>query len=171
VTRFESDICVIGGGISAAFLAQKLTELNPNVHITVVEAGRRLFDAENRMRNRQRSLVYGENPWPGDFIEDQGGTGVITRTMAVGGSAMHWQGHANRFSAEDLRLHSLYGLAVDWPVSWDELEPYCCEAERRIGVSGEPSPHPEDKRSQPYPMAPMPLTYNLAEMKSWASGR
>jgi quinoprotein glucose dehydrogenase len=168
VTRFESDVCVIGGGISAAFLAQTLTERNPNLHITVVEAGRRLFDAENRMRNRQRSLLYGENPWPGDFIEDQGGTGIVTRTMAVGGSAMHWQGHANRFSAEDLRLGSLYGLAVDWPLSWGDLEPYCCEAERRIGVSGEPSPHVEDQRSQPYPMPPMPLTYNLAEMKTWA---
>jgi quinoprotein glucose dehydrogenase len=88
--------------------------------------------------------------------------------MAVGGAAMHWQGHANRFSAEDLRLRSMYGLATDWPLSWEELEPYCSEAERRIGVSGAPGPHPEDKRSEPYPMPPMPLTYNLAEIKTWA---
>ena len=166
--RFESDVCIIGGGISAALMAQKLTELKPDLSITIVEAGKRLFDAQNRMGYRQRSLLYGENPWPGDFIEDQGGTGVITRTMTVGGSAMHWQGHANRFSEEDLRLHSLYGLAVDWPIEWTELEKYCSEAEDRIGVSGEPSPYPEDKRSRPYPMQPMPLTYNLAEIKLWA---
>ena len=166
--RFESDICIIGGGITAALMAQKLAELKPDLSITIVEAGRRLFDTENRMNYRRRSLQYGENPWPGDFIEDQGGTGVITRTMAVGGSAMHWQGHANRFSEEDLRLQSLYGLAVDWPIQWAELEKYCCEAENRIGVSGEFSPYPEDKRSQPYPMPPMPLTYNLAEIKGWA---
>ena len=166
--RFESDVCIIGGGISAIFAAQKLAELKPNLSITIVEAGRRLFDSGNRMSYRQRSLLYGENAWPGDFIEDQGGAGVISRTMAVGGSAMHWQGHANRFSEEDLRLHSLYGLAVDWPVEWAELEKYCCEAERRIGVSGEPSPHPEDKRSEPYPMPLMPLTYNLVEIKAWA---
>ena len=168
MARFESDICIIGGGISAVFLAQKLSELKPNLSITIVEAGKRLFDAENRMSYRRRSLLYGENSWPGDFIDDQGGTGVITRTMAVGGSAMHWQGHANRFSEEDLRLHSLYGLAVDWPLEWAELEKYCCEAESRIGVSGEPSPQAEDKRSQPYPMPQMPLTYNLAEIKAWA---
>jgi choline dehydrogenase-like flavoprotein len=166
--RFESDVCIIGGGISAVFMAQKLLELKPNLSITVVEAGKRLFDSENRMNYRRRSSLYGENAWPGDFIEDQGGAGVITRTMAVGGSAMHWQGHANRFSEEDLRLRSLYGLATDWPIDWPELEKYSCEAERRIGVSGQPSPHPGDKRSEPYPMTLMPLTYNLAEIKAWA---
>jgi choline dehydrogenase-like flavoprotein len=168
VPRFESDVCIIGGGISAVFLAQKLSELKANLNITIVEAGKRLFDAENRMNYRRRSSLYGENAWPGDFIEDQGGTGVISRTMAVGGSAMHWQGHANRFSEEDLRLHSLYGLATDWPLKWAELEKYCCEAERRIGVSGNLSPHEGDKRSEPYPMPLMPLTYNLAEIKIWA---
>ncbi len=166
--RFESDVCIIGGGISAVFMAQKLSELKPNLTITIVEAGKRLFDVENRMNYRRRASLYGENAWPGDFIADQGGAGVISRTMAVGGSAMHWQGHANRFSEEDLRLHSLYGLAVDWPLEWGELEKYCCEAERRIGVSGEASPHAEDKRSEPYPMPLMPLTYNLAEIKAWA---
>lgn len=165
---FESDVCILGGGISAAFLAEKLCELKPGISITVVEAGKRLFDLQNRMEYRRRSIVYGENQWPGDFIEDQAAEGMVTRTMAVGGSAMHWQGHANRFSAEDLRLRSMYGLAVDWPLSWQELEPYLGETERRIGVAGDPSPHPEDKRSEPYPMAAMPLTYNLEQMKIWA---
>lgn len=166
--RFESNVCIIGAGISAALLAQKLSELKPGLDIIVVEAGKRLFDLENRMNYRRRSLQYGENPWPGDFIADQAAEGIITRTMAVGGSAMHWQGHANRFSEEDLRPRSLYGLAVDWPLSWAELEKYCCEAERRIGVSGEPSPHAEDRRTEPYPMPPMPLTYNLVQIRSWA---
>lgn len=164
----ESDVCVIGGGISAALVAERLAELKPGTSVTVVEAGRRLFDAENRMEYRRRSIRYGENQWPGDFIEDQAAEGIISRTMAVGGSAMHWQGHANRFSAEDLRLKSLYGLAVDWPLSWEELEPYLGDAERRIGVAGEASPHAEDARSAPYPMPPIPLTYNLEQIKQWA---
>src|SRR5262245_4306768 len=166
--RFESDVCILVGGISAAFLAEKLSELKPGLSITVVEAGKRLFDLENRMAHRRRSIIYGENQWPGDFIEDQAPEGMITRTMAVGGSAMHWQGHANRFSREDLRLKSMYGLATDWPLSWEELEPFLGEAERRIGVAGEPSPHPEDARSEPYPMTPIPLTYNLEQIKQWA---
>lgn len=166
--RVESDVCIIGGGISAALLAQKLLELKPGLDIVVVEAGKRLFDLENRMKYRRRAILYGENAWPGDWIPDQDATGIVSRTMAVGGAAMHWQGHINRFSEEDLRLRSMYGLAVDWPITWTDLEKYLCEADRRIGVSGEPSPHPEDRPSQPYPMSPMPLTYNLAEIQKWA---
>jgi choline dehydrogenase-like flavoprotein len=168
VLRVESDVCIIGGGISAALLAQKLSELKPGVDIVVVEAGKRLFDVENRMNYRRRAILYGENAWPGDWIPDQAADGIVTRTMAVGGSAMHWQGHINRFSEEDLRLRSMYGLAADWPLSWRDLERYLCEADRRIGVSGEPSPHPEDKRSLPYPMSAMPLSYNLLEIRKWA---
>jgi quinoprotein glucose dehydrogenase len=163
----ESDICIIGGGISAAMLSRKLLELRPGASINVVEAGNRLFDLEHRMEYRRRSLLYGENAWPGDFIEDQSGAGVVSRTMAVGGLALHWGGTCNRFSEEDLRLKSMYGLYVDWPIEWNELEPFYCEAERRIGVNGEPSPLPEDWRSEPYPMAPMVPSHNLIELKKW----
>lgn len=166
--RIETDVCVIGGGITAALLAQKLTELKPGIGVIVIEAGKRLFDAENRVLYRRRMLEYGEHAWPGDFIEDQAAKGIISRSMAVGGSALHWGGVCNRFSEEDLRLKSLYGLAVDWPLTWAELERYYCEAERRIGVSGEESPLPEDRRSEPYPMPGMPLSYNLRQLKTWA---
>src|SRR4029077_10987087 len=161
-------ICIIGGGITSAMLAQKLSALKPNVSITVVEAGRSISDVQNRGRYRQRAIEYGEHPWPDDFIEDQQGTGTISMTMAVGGLALHWGGACNRFSEEDLRLKSMYGLAVDWPIEWNELERYYVEAERRLNVSGEPSPHPEDKRSQPYPQGPIPLSYNLQILKTWA---
>ena len=166
--RYDSDIVIIGGGITAALVAQKLLELKPSASIIVVEAGKRLFDFENRLKYRQRNLDYGENMWPGDFVADQSARGVISRTMAVGGSALHWGGVCNRFSEEDTRLKSLYGLAVDWPIEWKELEQYYCEAERRIGVSGEPSPLPEDWRSEPYPMKAMPMTWNLIQLKAWA---
>jgi quinoprotein glucose dehydrogenase len=164
----ESDVCIIGAGISSAMLAQKLSELRPHLSITIVEAGRSIFDFENRFTYRERMIKYGENPWPGDFIEDQAAAGIISRTMAVGGQALHWGGTCNRFSEEDLRLKSQYGLYVDWPIEWAELEKFCCEAERRLGVSGEPSPFPEDRRSEAYPMAPMPLTWNLQQLKTWA---
>jgi glucose dehydrogenase len=168
MTRFESDVCIIGGGISSAMLAQKLSELRPGAKIIVVEAGKRLFDLDKRMEYRRRFLDYGENPWPGDFIEDQAAQGIISRSMAVGGSALHWGGTCNRFSEEDLRLKSMFGLATDWPIEWTELEKFYCEAERRLGVSGETSPLPEDRRSEPYPMAAMTMTHNLIELKKWA---
>src|SRR6266851_3354696 len=164
---YESDVCIIGAGITSAMLAQKLSDLRPGLSITVVEAGRSIFDLENRFKYRDRMIKYGENPWPGDFIEDQSSAGGVSRTMAVGGQALHWGGTCNRFSEEDLRLKSMYGLYVDWPLEWAELEKFYCEAETRLGVSGEPSPFPADKRSEPYPMGPMPITWNLRALKNW----
>jgi choline dehydrogenase-like flavoprotein len=167
MARHEADVCIIGGGISAALLAWKLSERRPGTSIIIVEAGDRALDAQKRWGQRERMLGYGENPWPGDCIEDQAADGIISRTMVVGGSAMHWGGVTNRFSAEDTRLHSMFGLAVDWPLPWPELERYYCEAERRIGVSGEASPLPEDARSEPYPMPGMALSWNLRQLKEW----
>src|SRR5262245_32918385 len=164
----ETDTLIIGGGITSAMLAQKLAELRPGRKITIVEAGRSIFDTQNRGRYRERAMEYGEHPWHDDYIEDQQAAGIISLTMAVGGLALHWGGACNRFSEEDLRLKSLYGLAVDWPLEWADLEKYYCEAERRLNVSGEPSPHPEDRRSEPYPQLPIPLSYNLQVLKAWA---
>ena len=168
MARFESDVVIVGGGITAALVSQKLAELKPGISIIVVEAGKRLFDFENRFEYRERNLEYGENQWPGDFVADQGGRGIISRSMAVGGSALHFGGVCNRYSEEDTRLKSMFGLAVDWPLEWKDLEKHYCEAERRMGVSGEPSPLKEDWRSEPYPMPAMPMTYNLIQLKSWA---
>ncbi|HET9371184.1 MAG TPA: GMC family oxidoreductase [Vicinamibacterales bacterium] len=168
MARHEADVVIVGGGITAAMVAEKLAELRPEWSVIAVEAGKRLFDAENRMRYRQRGRDYGENNWPGDFVEDQSARGVISRTMAVGGSALHWGGVCNRFSEEDTRLKSMYGLAVDWPIEWADLEKHYCEAERRLGVSGEPGPLAEDRRSEPYPMPAMPMTFNLIQLKAWA---
>ena len=127
----ETDICIIGGGITSAMLAERLSELRPGVGIVVVEAGRSIFDAQNRGRYRERAIQYGEHPWPGDYLEDQTADGIISMTMAVGGLALHWGGACNRFSEEDLRLKSMFGLATDWPLEWRELERYYGDAERR----------------------------------------
>ena len=97
----------------------------------VVEAGDTFFDAKKRWTQRDRMVAYGENPWPGDYIADQAAAGAVSRSMVLGGQAMHWGGVTNRFSEEDTRLKSMFGLAVDWPIGWTELERYYCDAERR----------------------------------------
>jgi len=164
----ESDVCVIGGGITAAMLIERMANLKPGLRITVVEAGRSIFDRENRGSYHRRALDYGEHPWHDDYIEDQQAKGMISMTMAVGGQALHWGGACNRFSEEDLRLKSLYGLADDWAIDWPELEKYYVQAEHRLNVAGDPSPYPEDRRSGPYRQPAMPLSYNLQVLKKWA---
>ncbi|MGE3274643.1 MAG: GMC oxidoreductase [Vicinamibacterales bacterium] len=164
----ESDVCIIGGGITSAMLCEKLAALRPGIRITVVEAGKTIFDFENRGRYRQRALDYGEHPWHEDYIEDQQAKGIISMTMALGGLALHWGAACNRFSVEDTRLRSMYGLAVDWPIEWADLERCYVEAEQRLNVAGEPSPYAGDERSAPYPQPPVPLSWNLQVLKGWA---
>ena len=167
---YEADLCIVGAGITGTMLAAKLAQ-ERQLSIVVVEAGDKLFDLEKRFEHRQRYLDYGENWWPGDFIEDQAAEGIISRTMAAGGQALHWAATAPRYSREDFRIRSLYGVGGDWPVSYEELEPYYCEAERRIGVAGAQGPESEgwDPRSEPYPMEAFPLDYNQKGLRDWAS--
>src|SRR5260370_26523540 len=97
---YESDVCIIGAGITSAMLAQKLSELRPGLSITVVEAGRSIFDLENRFKYRDRMIKYGENPWPGDFIEGTSSTGAVSRTRAVGSQAWRCVGTSTRLSRQ-----------------------------------------------------------------------
>jgi glucose dehydrogenase len=163
----ECDVCVIGGGITAAMVAERLTE-SRDAKVVVIEAGNRLFNLEERFARRERFLRYGENPWPDDHVQGQTGKGIQSRTMAVGGLALHWGGTTPRFTPEDLRLRSLYGVYEDWPIAWEDLEPFYQEAEERIGVAGVAGPAPYDPRSSDYPMPALPLSYNLERLRAWA---
>jgi glucose dehydrogenase len=166
VRIIESDVCIIGAGITAAMVAEKLAE-EREARIVVVEAGGHSTPFRERARMRQRELAYGDNPWIDDHIPDQSARGIMSRSMSVGGLAMHWGGTTPRFSPEDFRVRSLYGIGDDWPLSYEELEPYYQEAEERIGVAGEPGPPELDPRSRPYPMPAIPLSYNLQRLREW----
>jgi quinoprotein glucose dehydrogenase len=163
----ESDVVILGAGISAAMVADKLAE-ESEASILVVEAGDKIFNLADRFHHRERFLKYGENPWPNDHIRGQKALGAISRSMAVGGLALHWGAASPRFTPEDFRVQSLYGVGTDWPIGYDDLDPYYQEAEEKIGVAGEQGPPDYDPRSKPYPMPPMPLSYNSVLLKEWA---
>jgi choline dehydrogenase-like flavoprotein len=55
--RVEADVVLIGGGITAAMAAARITEKKPGLRVIVIEAGQRLFDFENRMAQRERYLA------------------------------------------------------------------------------------------------------------------
>lgn len=164
----EADICIIGSGISAAMAADRLAG-EREVSIVVVEGGDEPAPLADRARLRRRFLDYGEDPWPRDHIDGMEVDGIQSRSMGLGGLAMHWGGVTPRFSPDDFRLRSLYGVGDDWPISYEELEPFYYEAEERMGVSGEQGPPELDPRTRPFPMPPLPLTYNLAILKEVAA--
>ncbi len=162
----ECDICIIGSGITAAMVAERLAD-ERDVRIVVVEAGDETLPLEQRFQHRERYLAYGENPWPDDHLEDQTADDIQSRSMQVGGLAMHWGGVTPRFSPEDFRVKSLYGIGDDWPITYEELDPFYQEAEERMGIAGEQGPPELDPRSRPYPLPALPLTYNLQILRDW----
>lgn len=60
----------------------------------------------------------------------------IQRAKGVGGTTLHYQGEAHRFSPFGFETMSLYGVAEDWPISYKDLEPYYDKAETLLGVAG-----------------------------------
>jgi choline dehydrogenase-like flavoprotein len=76
----------------------------------------------------------------------------------------------HRLKPKDFRLLSEYGPIdganiVDWPISYEELEPYYTKVEKMVGVSGKVVPHsqqePRSTPDFPYP----PLAENV--FSSW----
>ncbi len=164
----ESDICIIGSGITAALIAEKISD-ERDARIVVVEAGEDNPPLERRFALRDRYLQYGENPWPNDHIDGYSADNIQSRSMQVGGLAMHWGGVTPRFSPEDFTVKSLYGVGDDWPLTYDDLDPFYQEAEERMGIAGEQGPQQLDPRLKPYPLPPLPLSYNLELLKAWGS--
>ena len=165
----ESDVVIIGSGISAAMVADKLARTT-NRSIVVVEAGDDVPAMKDRAGLRDRFQAYGENPWPHDHLDGFEIEGPLqSRSMLVGGLGMHWGGVTPRFSPDDFRHRTLFGVGDDWPISYDELDPYYQEAEELMGVAGEQGPAEMDPRSKPFPLPALPLTYNLQLLKEWAT--
>lgn len=165
----ESDVCIIGSGITAAMLADHLARTT-SATILVVEAGDETVPLPQRAAMRERFLRYGESPWGRDHLEGYEIEGPLqSRSMQVGGLAMHWGAVTPRFSPEDFRQHSLFGVGTDWPISYEDLEPFYDEAEAVMGVAGEQGPPDLDPRAKPFAMPALPLTYNLELLKAWAA--
>jgi glucose dehydrogenase len=167
----DADILIVGSGITAALMAARLSETTKRA-ITVVEAGKPSTPFADRTKARARYLAYGESPWKQDHLDDQNAYGTtwgFSPSMHVGGLAMHWGGVSPRYSPEDFRLKSLYGVGDDWPFTYDELDPFYQEAEERMGVAGEQGPVALDPRGKPYPLPPLPVNYNLKQLQQFAT--
>ena len=91
--------------------------------------------------------------------------GVNNLPSTVGGGGFHADGKLPRFREVDFHARSELGPidgsdVVDWPLDYDELEPYYAAAEQLVGVAGDHTGNPFAAwRSGPYPMPPGPDMY------------
>ncbi len=173
----SADFVVIGSGIIGALLARKLALAGASV--LMLEAGPLVTRAElvARFRNSPRRSdwmsPYPPAPWAPHPVYQPEDNGYMVHAgpypykaeyiRQVGGTTWHWAAQAWRNVPNDFHIHSLYGVGVDWPFGYDELEPYYQEAEEIMGVSG--APNTGSPRSKPFPMEPVAEVWAMRRLR------
>lgn len=91
----------------------------------------------------------------GSYTADLASEAVVR----VGGAGSAWSALATRMTPVDFRTRSARGFGDDWPITYDDLEPWYGLAEERIGVAGTDADNPwAPPRSRPYPLPAFGLT-------------
>lgn len=157
----RADVLVIGSGAAGAAVAWRLAELGAKVVCLEqgdwVEIGDYPSTRPNYEIQRRRGQ-FNFNPnvrkRPEDYpVTDAGGNPAgVMMFNAVGGTTIHWSGHFPRFHPSDFRVKTLDGVADDWPIRYEDLEPYYDLNDRMMGVSGlmgDPANPPRSPRPTP----------------------
>lgn len=174
----DYDVIVIGAGAGGGVAAAELAAAGARV--LLLERARPMRTSELRSNHLQgkRMQVYDPTAGPGAgsprILERPDGSEQILHSdgdggeyglvaMTLGGGTRLWQGVSWRFHEEDFAMASTYGrpegsTLSDWPITYDELEPYYDRVEWELGVSGDASSDVSrrTRRSRPYPMPPLP---------------
>jgi choline dehydrogenase-like flavoprotein len=171
------DAIVVGAGAGGGVAASVLT--SAGLRVLLLERGEILGYEQignDHLRNFRLSR-YGLNTPPD--LEDDGvrvhvDAGGVERVVppwdpgfgalpyTVGGGTRLYQGMAWRLTPRDFHLATTHGVPdgsslADWPLGYDELEPFYTRVEQEIGVSGDGAAHRnQGARSAAYPMPPLP---------------
>jgi choline dehydrogenase-like flavoprotein len=161
------DFVIVGSGAAGGILAKELS--TAGFQVVVLEQGPRLTEADfthdefgvfSQYRHTN-SLFTQPQTFRATANDEAKKSLPLTYGRLVGGSNAHftanfWRLHPSDFN-EASRLGGVPGTGLaDWPITYEELEPYYSKAEWELGVSGEPGPF-DAPRSRPYPMPPLPV--------------
>ncbi len=170
----DYDVCIIGSGAGGGPVA--LTLARAGYSVVVLEKGPWFSDNDfykDELACCRRSVYtpklideqhviedtdsYGN--WVGEATSDSGWD--FWNGNCVGGSSNLMSGFFYRLKPEDFRLRSEFGAikganVVDWPISYDDLEPYYTMVETEVGVSGVFTQHPfaEPRSTKDFPYPP-----------------
>jgi choline dehydrogenase-like flavoprotein len=151
------DVIVVGSGAAGGQTAYTLSM--EGVKVLMLEAGRKyvpeqetpMFQTPDQAPLRGASTpekVFGfydatiDGGWtvPGEpYVQstnDPHGRFAWWRSRMLGGRTNHWGRISLRNGPYDFRPHSRDGLGFDWPISYEDMEPYYDKVERLIGVYG-----------------------------------
>lgn len=148
------DVCIIGSGAGGAPIAYELS--NAGFNVVVLEKGKE-YKEEDFTKDEvgvcRREMFTPPLKEEQHVINERVEDGGITRHVGsesgwnfwngsmVGGSSNLMSGYFHRMKPNDFKLESVYGKieganVVDWPISYEDLEPYYEKVERVVGVSG-----------------------------------
>jgi len=167
---------VVGAGAAGGIVAKELS--TAGLSVVLLERGKWYTANDCRkddLRN-QRTTVLGNAFGPEDegnprvVVDSTGAAQVVlpsegayqNNAACVGGGTLSYGAQAWRYMPQDFRMKSIYGAPTgssleDWPISYDDLEPFYDKAEYEIGVSGDYSGTPfHGPRRRDLPMPPLP---------------
>ncbi|WP_448213505.1 GMC family oxidoreductase [Colwellia sp. MEBiC06753] len=172
------DICIVGSGAGASPVAYTLAKAGAKV--LVLEKGPWLTEKEFFKDELAISLRDAYNPkltdeqhvieeqyqrddgtsyWQGEPTSETGWS--FWNGNVVGGSSNFMSGYFHRLKPVDFKLKATFGAinganVEDWPISYDELEPFYTQVDELIGVSGKVIEHPQQEpRSKDFPYPPI----------------
>lgn len=158
----EYDAIVVGSGISGGWAAKELTEKGLNV--IMLERGRSLEHIKDYVNENkevwdfphrdQRTREMVENypvlrrDYPlneqtlGNWADEQDSPYEEIqrfdwyRSYQVGGRSMLWGRQSYRWNKMDFEANAREGIAVDWPIRYEDLAPWYDYVEGFAGISG-----------------------------------
>ena len=157
------DVLIVGAGASGAAFAWSLAD--EGIDVACLEQGGwpdpASYPPSQQDWEARRQTDFSADPNVRGLAEDypvDSTESPITPLMynAVGGSTIHWGAEFPRMHPSDFKVKTLDGVADDWPISYEDLEPYYDLNDRMIGVAGldgDPAYPPKSPRQTP----PVPL--------------
>ncbi len=165
------DFVIVGSGSAGGILAKELS--TGGFDVVLFEQGP--YRKPQDFTHDEISVVYymellggGPKVQQQTFRYDESEVATVPKSgvpaeyaQTVGGSSVHFSGNFWRFRESDFKERSLLGFIngtnfADWPISYEELEPYYTKVDWEIGVSGAPGLF-DSPRSKPFPMPPIPI--------------
>lgn len=168
-TREPVDFVVVGSGSAGGIMAKELA--TAGFSVVVLEQGPYLqpgdFTHDEWAITQNEELAWGPRKGhPQTFRRYEHEKAEISERAVlgyahnVGGSSAHFSGNFWRLRPIDFIERSVLGEIpganfADWPITYDELEPYYTKVDWEIGLSGLAGPW-DPPRSKDYPLPPMP---------------